>query len=413
MRFHILTPVLTFCKSAAAVALAFATPLPGPALAQGLVSPAILVNDDAITNFELEQRTQFLRLLRAPGDPVELAREALIEDRLKRQALKVAGIEIGPEEVEEGIEEFATRTDLTREEFVKALGEGGVAPETLRDFVEIGILWREYVRARFLAQARPTQEEIDRALGRSGSGGIRVLLSEIIIPITPQTLAQSEVLAEQISQTRGYDAFAASAAQYSAAATRTDGGKMNWISLSDLPPGLRPVILAMTPGENTAPISLPNAIAIFQMRGIQETTAPSPRYASIDYATYFIAGGRTPEALAVARSIRDQVDVCDDLYGIAKGQPAEVLERATRKPGEIPRDIALELAKLDEGEVSTALTTKSGQTLVFLMLCGRVTAQAQDATREEISQALTAQRLELLSASLLDQLEADAAIVDK
>jgi len=92
---------------------------------------------------------------------------------------------------------------------------------------------------------------------------------------------------------------------------------------------------------------------------------------------------------------------------------AEVLERVTKKPGEIPRDIALELAKLDIDEISTTLTSKSGQTLVLLMLCGRTTTQALEASREEIAQALTTQRLELLSNSLLDQLEADALIINK
>ena len=411
MRLQILTPALAFVKSTLAVFLALSAPQ--TAHAQGLFSPAILVNDDAITHYELQQRSQFMRLLRAPGDPDKLAREALIEDRLKQQALAIAGIEIAPEDVEAGIEEFAARTDLTVDQFVKALADDGVSRETLRDFVEIGISWREYIQARYLGQARPTEDEIDRALGRGGAGGVRVLLSEIIIPITPQTLAQAEALAEQISKTRGADAFAASAAQYSAAESRTNGGQMNWISLSDLPAGLRPVILALTPGEITAPISLPNAIAIFRMRGIQESATPAPRYATIDYATYFIAGGRTPEALASARSVRERVDVCDDLYGIAKGQPPEVLERHSKKPGEIPGDIALELAKLDPGEVSTALTTKSGQSLLLLMLCGRVTTQGLDASRDDIAQALTAQRLEFLSDSLLDQLAADALIIEK
>jgi len=420
MQLQILTRMTSFLKSALRVASALPVAVvaaalisAGPGQAQGLFSPAILVNNSAITHFELEQRAQFMRLLRAPGDPDKLARDALIQDRLKQQALAIAGIEIGPEEIEAGIEEFAARTNLPPDEFIKALEEGGVSRETLRDFVEIGILWREYISARYLSQARPTSEEIDRALGRAGSGGVRVLLSEIIIPVTPQTLAQAEVLAAQISQTSGSDAFAASAAQYSASETRTNGGKMDWIALNKLPAGLRPVLLALTPGENTAPISLPNAVAIFQMRGIQETSAPAASYASIDYATYYIAGGRTPEALATAQAVRNQVDTCDDLYGVAQGQPAEVLERHSKKPGEIPRDIALELAKLDQGEISTTLTTKSGQTLVLLMMCGRTTSQAQDASREEIAQALTSQRLEVLSGSLLDQLEADALIVEK
>jgi len=408
MQFKILTPAVT-AFSAALVALTFT----GAVRAQNLFAPAITVNDLAVTYYELDQRAQFLTLLRAPGDPGKLAREALIEDRLKQQALRQARIEIPPEDIEVGIEEFASRSNLSLDEFVAALNQGGVSRETLRDFVRIEILWGEYIRSRYLAQARPSETEIDRALGRAGSGGVQVLLSEIIIPITPQTLTQVEDLARQISETTGPDAFAASAIQYSASDTRNEGGRMNWVSLANLPAGLRPVILSLSTGQNSAPIALPNAVAVFQMRGIRETTVTTPNYASIDYATYFIAGGRSPEARSVARSLRERVDTCDDLYGIAKDQPPEVLERFSRKPSEIPRDIALELAKLDEDEISTSLVTTGGQNLILLMLCARTNALAGDATREEIAQALTQQRLEVLSASLLDQLEAEALIIER
>lgn len=418
MQLQIVTPVKNILKmtaSAALCALTLSVPLsvPLPAQAQGLFTPAITVNDRAITYYELEQRALFMALLRAPGVAEDLARDALIQDRLKQQVLDEAGIEVGPEEVEAGIEEFATRTNLTPEQLIEALNQGGISRETLRDYVEIGILWREYIRTRYLAQARPSKDEIDRALGRSGSSGVQVLLSEVIIPVNAQTLVQNEELAAQIAATTSADAFASAARQYSASATAKDGGAMEWLPLSSLPAGLQPVFLALKTGENTAPIPLPNAVAIFRMRGIRETAVPTPRYSSIDYATYYIPGGRTPEALAVARSVQDRIDTCDDLYGIAKGQPVEVLERAVKKPGEIPRDIALELAKLDVNEVSTALTTKGGQNLVMLMLCARTNAAVEDASREEIAQALVQQRLEVLSSSLLDQLEADALITGR
>ncbi len=420
MRLQLLTRLKSHLMPArlGALALALAGALlalsvPTAGQAQNLFSPAILVNEDAITYYELQQRAQFLRLLAAPGDPDELAREVLIEERLKKQVAQGSEIEINAEDIEAGIAEFAARTELSAAQFVKALADGGVDRETLRDFVRMGILWRQYVSAEFLGHARPTDAEIDRALGQAGKGGIRVLLSEIIIPITPQTTAQAEAVARQISETRGADAFAAAAAQYSAAATRANGGKMNWMSLDDLPAGLQPLFLAMVPGENTAPIPLPNAIAIFRLRGIQESAVPAPRYARIDYARYHIAGGRSPEALAIAQSVRDRADACDDLYGIARDQPAEVLERHSRRPGDIPRDIALELAKLDVGEFSTALTSNQGQTLVLLMLCARTTTQTANTPREEIAQALTQARLEFLSGALLDQLKADALIIER
>lgn len=383
------------------------------ASAQGLFSPVITVNDEVITQFELEQRAQFLQLLRAPGNPETMAREELINDRLRLQAVRDAGIEVTEDNIDAGIEELASRTDLTAEEFIKALEQGGVAVETLRDFARANVGWRDFVRARFLSQARPTSAEIDRALGASGSSGVRVLLSEIIIPVTPQTAGQVDELTAELSQIESYDAFSEAATQYSAAQTRDNGGRMEWLDLNNLPPGLRPILLALTPGEVSDPIALPDAVALFQMRGIQETSAAAPRFSSIEYAKYYIPGGRTPEALAQAASIAGRIDTCQDLYGINMGQPDERLELLTQKPSEIPRDVAVELAKLDEGEISTALTRSGGQTLVLLMLCSRTNEANEDATREEVANALVQQRLTASAESYLDQLRADAVIVDK
>ena len=384
-----------------------------PAAAQTPFSPAIRVNEDTISYYEIDQRARFLLLLRAPGIPEEEARKVLIEERLKEQAVRSAGIDATEEEIATGITEFAARANLTGEEFEAALVQAGVDPATFRDFVEIGVEWREFVRARFLPRSRPTDAEIDRALGADGGGGgVRVLLSEIIMPVTPETLEEVTARAERISQITDFGSFSAEAGRYSATATRGNGGRMNWMPLTNLPPQLRPLILGLAPGEVTQPISLPNAIALFQLRDIEETPVGEPDFAAIDYAAYYIPGGRSEAALAQAARIAAEVDTCDDLYGVAKGQPEEVLERASRAPGEIPQDIAVELAKLDDGEVSTALTRGDGQTLVFLMLCGRTAAINEAATREDVANALLQERITAFADSFLEQLRADALIVE-
>jgi peptidyl-prolyl cis-trans isomerase SurA len=183
-----------------------------------------------------------------------------------------------------------------------------------------------------------------------------------------------------------------------------------WQPLSDLPPVLRPLILALAPGEVTDPITIPNAVALFQLRDIQETGAPAEEYAAIEYATYFIPGGRTPAALAQAEQLRAEVDVCDDLYGAAQGQPPEVMERESRAPGDIPSDVAIELSKLDPGESSVALTRANGQTLMFLMLCGRTAVANEEVAREDVAAALRSSRLNAIAESYLEQLRADARI---
>ncbi|WP_170413951.1 peptidylprolyl isomerase [Ruegeria atlantica] len=381
--------------------------------AQSLFSPAIKVNQDIVTWYELQQRQQFLTVLGAPGATEEEVRDALIEERLRKQAMREAGIEVAPEDIQVGIDEFAARGRLSTEEFLQLLGESGVSPETVRDFVADQLSWRDYVSARFLSQARPSEDEINRAMGQAGSGGLQVLMSEIIIPVTPQTVAQAELLAEEITQLEGFDAFSSAATQYSAAGTRNDGGRLDWLNLTDLPPALQPVILGLRTGDITQPLSLPNAIALFQLRGLRETTTSAPRYSKIDYAIYNMAGGRSAETLARAAQLREQVDTCDDLYGIAKDQPAEVLQRVEASPSEIPRDVAIELSKLDLNEVSTTLTGNNGQTLKFLMLCTRTLDRGEDTTRVDVANALTQQRLQAFAESLIEQLRADATIIEQ
>ncbi|WP_171173744.1 peptidylprolyl isomerase [Ruegeria sp. HKCCD8929] len=394
--------------TAACLALA-----PAAAVAQTPFSPAIRVNQDVVTWYELDQRLQFLQLLGIPGDSEAEVRQSLIDDRLRLQAIEEAGIEIPPEDVQVGIDEFAARGQLSTEEFLRVLGNAGISPETVRDFIRNQLAWRDYISSRFISRARPTEEEIDRAMGQAGGTGLQVLLSEIIIPVTPQTLGQVETLADEIAQLKSYDDFSAAAAQYSAADTRSNGGRMNWLSLNSLPPALQPVILALNEGEITSPLTLPNAVALFQLRGVREVSGGTPRYAGIEYAAYYMGGGRSPETLSAAAELTGRVDTCDDLYGVAKGQPAEVLERVTAKPSEIPRDIALELAKLDPNEISTAVTRNNGQTLVFLMLCSRTRDLGEETSRQDVANALTQQRLQAFAASLLEQLRADAVIVEQ
>lgn len=398
----------------AAIIGAFTALAPVTAAAQGLFAPAVIVNDQVITGYELQQRAEMLKLLNAPGDTLRLAREQLIDDRLRLQASRDAGIRPSGEEVLDGMEEFAGRANLTREQFVQVLAGNGVAEETFRDFVRAGLSWRLLVQQRFAGRGNVSEAEVDRALSSSGSGSnVRVLLSEIIMPAPPPQAQAVQARAQRISQLTSTSAFSAEARRYSATATRGNGGRLPWQNLSDLPPVLQPIVLGLKPGEVSEPLNIPNAVALFQLRDIEELGYNAPEIAAVEYAAYYMPGGRSAETLAKARVLAGRVDRCDDLYGVAKGQPAEVLERGTLAPAEVPTDIAYELAKLDPGEVSTALTRANGQTLVFLMLCGRTTQLGEDVDRDQFAVGLRNRRLSALADGYLAQLRADARIIEQ
>lgn len=408
---------LSFRHTLTALALTAAVALSStPGAAQNLFEPVIKVNDQSITRYELQQRARLMQLFRAPGNPEEVARSQLIEDRLKMDAARANGIVLADEDLNLGIEEFASRANMNGEQMLRALDGAGVSASTLRDFVRAGVTWRELSRAKFASQVSVTEDDLERAQAAlsGGSSNVRVLLSEIIMPAPPSQAAAVTERATRIAAVTTEAEFSANARRYSASRTKGRGGRMDWVPLTNLPPQLRPIILALAPGEVTAPLPLQGAIALFQLRDIEELDVPTPEYGAIEYATYYIPGGRTDQALARARQIDADTDTCDDLYGVAYGQPPEVLERTSLPPAEIPQDIAIELAQLDPGETSANLTRSDGKLLAMVMLCGRSAAlDGEGPSEQDLTLFITNRRLESFANGYLEELKAEARIVER
>ena len=399
-----------FSVTAVILALLLGLSPTGPAMAQSQFAPAITVNDRVVTYYELAQRKRLLELFRTTGDIDKQARDGLIEDRLKEQEMERVGLRLSEEALNTAMEEFAGRANMNLSQFSTVLAQNGIDEITLRDFVRVGVSWRDYVRSRFNRQVTVTEADVDRAIARQGSGSseIEVLLSEIIIPAPPERAADAARVAAQIARLRSYAAFEDAARQVSALPSRTDGGRLGWLPITNYPPQLRGLLLDLRPGEVTEPIDITNGIALFQMRGVREVNRRAQTPSSIAYATYAIPGGAN--ARAAAAEVADQLDTCDDLYGVARNQPPEVLTRVDLPPAQIPDDIALELARLDPGEVSFNLTRDNGQTLVLLMLCGRTAVGQEGLDRNAVSNQIRSQRLAGLANALIADLQASATI---
>ena len=382
----------------------------GPAAAQGLFDPAIRVNDRIITNFELDQRALFLTLLNAGPNPRELALNQLITERLQLDAAAFDGIGVPERAVIAAQEEFAARGEFSREELIEALEGQGVEEGTFRDFVRSGLVWREVVRARFGPRAQVTDQQIDRALATIPSqGGIRVLVSEIFLPAgTPQTEAASRRRADRLVELPDEDAFSAAARRFSVAPSRFQGGEVDWRPIEALPPEAAEQITRLQPGQITRPVQVGENLALFQLRDREDVAEGSVEIVSADYAEFLIPGGRSPEALAEAARVRQDVESCADLYEVALGLPENRLTRQTIRLTDLAPDVAQEIEGLDANEISTGLTR--GGNLVVLMLCGRTVRDSGAVDRDLARRFLVNQRLETFAAGFLNELRTAAEI---
>jgi len=405
------TPILRFLRAAALAApLALAAvALPGAAVAQSPFSAAARVNDSVVTWYEIDQRARFLEVLRAPGDLRAEALETLVNERLQVAEARRMGVVATDEEIEEGVVEFAGRADMGAEQFIRAIAEEGVAPETFRDFVANGISWRNVVRTRFGGRVQITDADIDQALQftpRLDSASI--LLAEIVVPLTPEN---EENLRSELARLAGdlnfdTDTFSEAARRFSAATTRENDGLTGWRPLTEIPPQLREDMVLLANGETYGPVALGPALAIFQLRGLREGSFQAQPVTSIDYATIPLPPISTEEGAAAAAALRADIDVCDDLYG---QRPDGSFERLDQPLGAIEADIAMALAALDAGEMSFAVTRNAGTATLAVMLCARNQAEPE-AGRGAVRQQLNTQRLAQYADALLEELREDAMI---
>lgn len=383
-----------------------------PATAQGQFTPVAKVNDEAVTLYERSQRMAFLRLLRAPGDVSALAMDQLINEKIQLAEAKRMGIILPDEELLAGMEEFAARGNLDAAQMLEFLAKGGIAAETFRDFVRAGLIWRKVAQEKFVPIVTLSEAEIDLAYAEATpEPGQKFLLTEILLPATsPESLKASRMRADRLRSIKDAEEFSSAAKRLSVAPTRLAGGMRDWIDLSAMPPEAQAALRGVSKGNTSRPVVIPEVGVIVYYVRDRETIRSSKVGELLEYAAFMMPGGRSPATLAEAAELKAEVTSCDDLYPVARGLPAEQLIREELPRSAVPASYRAELAKLDPGEVSTALTSSSGNALVFLMLCNRRNDVPDSVSRAQIADALRNRRIGALANDYLDDLRAQANI---
>jgi len=374
--------------------------------AEGIFDTIISVDRAAITNYELEQRILFFSFLNEPGDTLISSRQSLIDDRLKMAAASKDGFALTPAELENAMLDFAKNSDQNLNGLLNLLKEGGVDAETFRDYVEVGVVWREVVRKRFGSQSQPTESEIDRALAAErAEGDISVLLTEIVLPAGPSQLEESRKIARELAKITSIGSFSEKAKKLSVSSSRDNGGKIPWRNLKDLPNGLRQIIASLRPGQVAKPLEVQNAIVLFQLRDVEELGLKAPEIISMKFAK--ITGINSVLDLATKT-----VNSCNDLYGLVKLDKDVVLEILTQHPDEIEQATALRLNRLDRHEMSI-FSDSSDSIGNMIMLCERNYTTSADISRSEVAKNIRAARLTNLAEGYLAELRTNATVIFK
>jgi peptidyl-prolyl cis-trans isomerase SurA len=206
------------------------------------------------------------------------------------------------------------------------------------------------------------------------------------------------------------------ARQFSQSASAATGGDIGWVQSSTLEADVATAISNTEPGRVTEPIRSVGGYYVYAVRQRRTIAAASPDDAKVSLVQLLLpietgAGASELESQKqLAEQVRETVSGCADLARVAKeiGVPPPTDPQKLRVGDVAPRIREL-IGPLKVGEASAPLRIEQG--LLLLMVCVREDAPGNLPSRDEISENLLRQRLDLLSRRYLRDLRR-AAFVD-
>ncbi len=156
---RLLRPIATLIVAWFVLGLAPAT----PAGAQARIE--VLVNNEPVTTYDIDNRARFLRLTTGGKAGRSRAIEELIDERLKLQEAERRNVSVSQSEIAEAMASIASRAKLSPSRLEAALRQSGVNPKTLKERLRAEIAWGQIVRARFRATVDISERDVAKALG--------------------------------------------------------------------------------------------------------------------------------------------------------------------------------------------------------------------------------------------------------
>ncbi|TPW32046.1 SurA N-terminal domain-containing protein [Pararhizobium mangrovi] len=115
----------------------------GPAHAANSIK--IVVNGDPITSYDISSRMQFLRLRHEKGDLRKKAREELIDETLKTQAISRAGASVSTAQVDDAFARFSQNNKLSPAKMKTILERAGVGITHFKHYIAVQMSWPRVV----------------------------------------------------------------------------------------------------------------------------------------------------------------------------------------------------------------------------------------------------------------------------
>ncbi len=373
-----------------------------------LFATAFTVNGAAVSNYEIDQKSRFLRFLGESGDIKSLAEEELIKEKLYIQETDRVGLELTSQQILAAATEFAENRNNSLNSFLSRIGSAGVTKESFFGYVEAQFAWAEFAREAFgpIIRNLPTPDVDEKLLLEYRTTNTMVNLLEIVLRIDENNPNQAQQIAQEIYRTiRTPEDFSITASNYSASTTRNEGGAVGWLNIDNIRGTFRNVLNRTSTGNVSEPVQVDDLYYVFFVLG-KRTESSAANFVSIDYVTLRIDTLGPELGSNIQNTIVDRSQTCDDFSEYSQQFGSDLFARQTVDRGDLGV-FADPLSDLDNNEV-TRVNMDDGS--VFLVMLCKRNLVADDEIRQRVLNNLRDRKIDDMARNHFAKLRASAIV---
>lgn len=409
-----------------------AGPLPARAQAGKSIGIAAVVNDDVISQYDVDARSRVLLMgqqqawspdLMAQTRPQAL--RSLVDERLIMQEATRLGIEIPEDQVNAQVQQIAQGNNMSVQQFAEILRQSNVPLSSFAAQMRSELAWQSILRWLY-RQIDVTDADVEARIEqlKSDVGSVEVALAEIFLSIESDAAEQTVrgLAADIVRRLDGGAAFGVLAKQYSDAPSAQQDGDMGWVILSRLDPVLRRAVDSLQPGSRTPPIRTAEGLQILQVRErrasqmmdfddsgtdadvvLKQLLLPLPADAT---------PARVQGELTLAERVRGLLVTCQDIDFAHEQVGVEATGDLGRyRVSELQSPVRELVSGLAAGQTTPPFRMRDFVSL--LMVCEREDVAAGQDVREEIRTRIINERLGVLGRRYMRDLRRAAVIDDR
>lgn len=306
------TKTLKSRLAATSIALALALPAATPAISPAAASDIkVIVNDQAVTSYDIARRRAFMQLQRRKGNLTQIATDELIDEALKRSAMERAGYRVPDSRVDAAFANFARGNNMTPSQLTQVLNQAGVTAKHFKEFIRVQIGWGQMVAAASQGNGRllSEQEVVAKMLERGGEkpSSVEYILQRVVFVVPKDKRGQISARRTEANNMRGRingcENTIALASQLRDVTVQDMGRKLEL----ELPNEWKKDVSGLQAGQTTRTHDTDLGVEFLVV--CRARTVSDDRVAQLEFSTEALEGGNGGRSAELLEKIREQARI--------------------------------------------------------------------------------------------------------